>query len=582
MYRFVIEHPRWITAERLRTLDTRAGHDKGRIYRILAKDAPPRPIEDLSKLPPEELARRMDHPNGVVRDLIHRELVHRQDKSAVAALQAVASHSAAPAARAQALCALAGIGSLKPEHLHAAMSDTDGRVRREALRLAEPMLGGAAQLADAVAKLTQDVDASVRYQAALTLGEAEGAGVPVALAEIVRRSPLDVWTRAAVLSSAGPRAGELLELVGNHANVTGAFRTQLVVAMAATAPPEQVGRMVRLLFPDTAVADFELAGALLDALGRRSLDLAALPPEAAAKLVEIMNRARVAARPGKGPDDTRLAAFAMLGREPRNKIDLAIADEHLTAQAAPRMQAAALAVLRRSPDPEATQLMIAALPRVSPPLREQMLAALTGRPASAQALLSAIDTKHVAVSDLPASVRDKLLRHPDASLRDHAAKSLSASRPPARAAAMESFQPAMKLTGDPAKGRPLFEKSCAACHALAGVGHPVGPDLAALTDKSAGYLLTAIVDPNAAVEGRFVAYQLDTADGDTHVGLLADESAAAVTLVQPNGLRQSIPRGEIKSLSVTKLSLMPEGLEQGLTPQDLADLIAFVQRPGGK
>ena len=104
----------------------------------------------------------------------------------------------------------------------------------------------------------------------------------------------------------------------------------------------------------------------------------------------------------------------------------------------------------------------------------------------------------------------------------------------------------------------------------------------ALTDKSAGYLLTAIVDPNAAVEGRFAAYQLETTDGDTLVGLLAEENAAGITLLQAGGVRQTLARGDIKSLAGSKVSLMPEGLEQGLAPQDVADLIAFVQRPESK
>jgi hypothetical protein len=49
--------------------------------------------------------------------------------------------------------------------------------------------------------------------------------------------------------------------------------------------------------------------------------------------------------------------------------------------------------------------------------------------------------------------------------------------------------------------------------------------------------------------------------------------------VQPNAIKQRIGRGSIKSLDSSKLSLMPEGLEQGMTPQDVADLISFVQKP---
>src|SRR5206468_4324661 len=101
--------------------------------------------------------------------------------------------------------------------------------------------------------------------------------------------------------------------------------------------------------------------------------------------------------------------------------------------------------------------------------------------------------------------------------------------------------------GDPAKGKLTFAKSCAACHQLAGAGSAVGPDLAALTDKSAGYLYTALLDPNSAVEGRFVAYQLETKDGETYVGILGDENAAGITIVQANAIKQRVTRKNIKS-----------------------------------
>src|ERR1051325_3904873 len=78
MYRFVIEHPRWIPPERLAKLDPRAGDDKGRIYRVYPKGQELRPIRDLTKLSPAKLAALLDTPNGMERDRIHQELVFRR------------------------------------------------------------------------------------------------------------------------------------------------------------------------------------------------------------------------------------------------------------------------------------------------------------------------------------------------------------------------------------------------------------------------------------------------------------------------------------------------------------------------
>jgi putative heme-binding domain-containing protein len=188
----------------------------------------------------------------------------------------------------------------------------------------------------------------------------------------------------------------------------------------------------------------------------------------------------------------------------------------------------------------------------------------------------------VAVGELPAATREKLLNATDPAIRGRAEKALAGARPAARVAVVRQYHPALSLKGDVVHGRALFEKTCSACHRLGDMGSAVGPDLTALTDRSAGYLLTAILDPNAAVEGRFAAYQLETADGETYVGLLAEENAAGLTILQAGGVRQTVPRAQVKSLTASKVSLMPEGLEQGMSAQDLADVMAFVQKPEGQ
>ena len=99
-----------------------------------------------------------------------------------------------------------------------------------------------------------------------------------------------------------------------------------------------------------------------------------------------------------------------------------------------------------------------------------------------------------------------------------------------------------------------------------------------MTDRSSQYLLTSILDPNAAVEGRYVAYRVQTTDDRDLLGLITDETAAGFSVLSGNGLRETVKRSEIRALKSTGLSLMPDGLEQALTPQGLADLIAFLQK----
>jgi putative heme-binding domain-containing protein len=92
--------------------------------------------------------------------------------------------------------------------------------------------------------------------------------------------------------------------------------------------------------------------------------------------------------------------------------------------------------------------------------------------------------------------------------------------------------------------------------------------------------MVQILDPNRGVEAKFTNYLLQTRAGQTLSGILSGETGAAVTLLTPDGKSQSILRADIKVLRSTNTSLMPDNLEAGMTPQDLADLLAYLRTAG--
>ena len=152
----------------------------------------------------------------------------------------------------------------------------------------------------------------------------------------------------------------------------------------------------------------------------------------------------------------------------------------------------------------------------------------------------------------------------------------SSTRPRRGKAVVDAYRPALRTQGDPAAGAAVFKKLCASCHRLGKDGVEVGPDLATLNDKSPESLLTAILDPNRAVESKYAAFTVATADGRVLNGLIASESATAVTLRRQEGKDDVLLRSEIEEMAASGQSLMPEGLEKDLTPRDLADLIAYI------
>src|SRR5260370_42230251 len=141
MYRAVIEHPQWIPKDWQKKLDLRAGHDMGRIYRIVPVGVAPRPIPRLDNLDTAGLVAALDSPNGWQRDMAQMMLLWRNDKAAVPLLERMARESQRPRARLQALCTLDGMDALDVKLLQEKLADEHPGVLRHAVRLCEGRLG---------------------------------------------------------------------------------------------------------------------------------------------------------------------------------------------------------------------------------------------------------------------------------------------------------------------------------------------------------------------------------------------------------------------------------------------------------
>lgn len=133
-----------------------------------------------------------------------------------------------------------------------------------------------------------------------------------------------------------------------------------------------------------------------------------------------------------------------------------------------------------------------------------------------------------------------------------------------------------KRTGVPAQGRIAFEKVCSKCHRLNGVGAEVGPDLATVRNRTPDALLTDILIPSRSIAQMYEAYVVDTVSGGTLEGVIGEQTSTTITLVHEQGKKDVVPRSEIRQMFVSNLSAMPEDLDKELTPEQLADVIAYL------
>ena len=104
----------------------------------------------------------------------------------------------------------------------------------------------------------------------------------------------------------------------------------------------------------------------------------------------------------------------------------------------------------------------------------------------------------------------------------------------------------------------------------------MGPDLATLKNRSVPALVTAILDPGAAVEDKYVNYSVLTHDGVVHAGIIAGETTTAIEMRLADGKTKTIVRSDIERIHTTGQSLMPEGMEKNITPEQMGHLIGFL------
>jgi putative heme-binding domain-containing protein len=135
------------------------------------------------------------------------------------------------------------------------------------------------------------------------------------------------------------------------------------------------------------------------------------------------------------------------------------------------------------------------------------------------------------------------------------------------------------LSGDRRAGQALFfgPARCDACHAVRGRGGDVGPDLSAIRTKlGRPEMLDAILNPSAAIGAGFESLTLTLRDGRVLAGLLQADGPTML-LKDGNGARHVIDAADVVERRASKLSLMPEDIARALSPQQLADLCAFLQ-----
>jgi putative membrane-bound dehydrogenase-like protein len=587
MYRYIIEHPRWIPAEDIARVDLRAGDTMGRIYRVFPRENPPRAIERLSDLDSAELVAALDSPNGPQRDLAGQLLLWRDDQSFVPALTEMVEQSPRAEARLHALVTLEGLDAIRSSLLSGALHDPHPGVRRQAVRIAGERLDTQPELLTELLALVRESDAIVRVELAASLGAADDPGASRALVDLLHAHPDDPFLAAAVMSSITPdNVSKLLDAaLSGDAPPHSSLIAQLLTMAAATDNTDALRKAVAaIIAPETEPYSTRQAASLaslLQTLSDRDLQLAeVLGEEVAARVAGRLADLRRIAGDRDSDEEARISALRVLGRDATSReADLDVLRDRLAAHESMEIQLAAVEALGRIDAPRSLELLLAGWSSATPQVRGAIFDAAVDRPEWLSRVLAELEQGRIPAVDLDAARAARLREHPDDAARQRAHAIFEQIASSDRSEVYERYQAAAELDGDADRGATLFQKSCSVCHRLNEVGHAVGPDLAPLAGKTADYLLLAMMDPSRAVDNRYLNYNVALADGRIVTGMLAAESSSSITLAMQEGKQETILRRDIDELRSTGKSMMPEGIERDLSVQDVADVIAYLKTP---
>lgn len=427
-------------------------------------------------------------------------------------------------------------------------------------------------------------------------GDKGGKSLPVNVAlatDKIRSFPDDPWIVKAVLSTYNDDVGAMLaDLIakGDYPKQSSPTKVEAVRSLAMVAAASGDAKNV-------ANAIHSLSGPSLQwwkpavlqglseglprsggKLGVKSLaELMAKPPESftqsAKEISALMAQVETTAMDSKAPLDTRLAALPLVAQSGWKKAK-PIVQQLLLSNESPELTQGALALLKKFAIKDTSPLIYELIPKAGPSLKGPLVAMLAANAATALDLF-----KRMEKGELPTALVDIETRwrwqRGTGELRDLAVK-LFGQPSGDRAAVIASYMDCTKKPGDAAKGKAVFAMVCIACHKVGELGLEVGPPLSDVKVKLPEALLSDILDPNRMFEARWSAYTIETKDNRALSGLITGETTDSVQLTMMGGIKETIQRSNIKEMKSLDRSLMPVGLEAGITKEQMSDLLAFL------
>lgn len=604
--------------------DTRLSHNdprdnwhksSGRIYRLKAKDAKPVQSFDLEKLSSNELADIiLTHKNKWFRNEALRVVADRKDSSIIPRLLKTIREDSSDRDL-DALWALNLCGGFTEDVAMQTLKSKNPHVRRWTVRLLGDSRNISPVVSTALKNLaTVEPDVEVRSQLASSAKRFSARnGLPIARELLIRSSdledlhiPLLLWwaiesktvsDRQEVIAMF--RDSELWQspMVENHVlerlmqryAITGKPEDlQTCAELVTLSPgPEQTrrlieglkqafqGREIKVLPPALSHALDEYQRSFGDS--DLSLSLRRGDREALRRALNIVtdSRANIA---------ERLTYIEIMGQTRRPDC-LDTLKKLLRTTGANAINLATLQALMNYDDPSIAQAILSAYHTTL--LEEQGVRAtanriLASRKEWALPFLKEIDKWYIKADSVSMDVVRQMALHDDEQIHrliERLWGSISEATAEEKQKQISKLETLIKSgheQPDYAQGKQLFTLLCAQCHTLFDAGGSIGPELTGYERDNLDFMLLSIVDPNAAIHEEYTGFVVETKDGRTLRGMIENQDTQTITLRSVDDQSTLLHRDQIDQLEASPISLMPEGLTEGLKDQQVRDLFAYL------
>ena len=613
-YRQIIEHPEWMGKEVIESGELYNDRDKGRIYRISKSDALAAKWTcglTLGRASERELVSYLANPNSWWRQNAQRILVDRKSKTSVALLDSLLKGSNTMG-RLHALWTLEGMKQLDDQQIATALRDSEAGIRKNAVKLAEDRLRTSSALAKSLFTLRSDPSPAVRFQLLCTLGFIDDREAEEVRLELLLKDMTDKWVLAAALSaSASPKVladhvmkkltvsedsdsfvsllEEIIEVMAStkgqgsaqllkyikQAESTKNFAAQSAIMEGIAQAlqnsgakinfnPAEVNSVVKIFF-DTAVPRVR----------RGALHLLQAMPVADVKLpADAIARASTIATDSKASEDLRTDAIDLIAIG-NPAVHESMLLKLLVPQEPLPVQLAALRALGAIPGTTVSDYLLQAWDLLTPQLQDAGVRILLADEQRIEILLKAIEDGKIAESSISWPRRVRLMTVQNENLRNRFRSIFTKNN---EEEVNQEYRKALLIKGSADKGKVVFTENCGICHQVrSSNGVAIGPDLGTVHNWSASAIMANTLDPNLSISSGFDLWSVELNNGESFQGIISTETPSAITLRNVSALDKTINRSQIKSINALNMSMMPGNLNEKISIEQMADLIAFLK-----